>query len=151
MGNKTSKKIAFFILFVYLVVSCKQSLFDVMTHNDKGYWSRYWTEDDPSGVILEYSKKDSTVKNLKEDWSLCFVNSIGDIYGIKFRITNDTIFHYVKIKDTGLILMWDTIPIVSYSKDTIVFTNKMSDTVIWHRIPNKIAKKYKPKPEAKKD
>ena len=46
--------------------------------------------------------------------------------------------------------MWDTIPIVSYSKDTIVVTNKMSDTVIWHRIPNKIAKKYKPKPEGEK-
>ena len=143
MGNKSSKKIAFFVLFLYLIVSCKQSCFDVITHNNKGYWSRYWTEDDPYGVITEYSKKDSTVKNYCEDWRLCFVNSIGDIHGVKFRITNDTLFQYVNIKNSGLVIMWDTIPIVSYSKDTIVIRSDVPETVKWHRIPSKIVKKYK--------
>ena len=91
-------------------------------------------------MIQEFSKKDSVVKNLREDWSYSFTNSLGDIRGVKFRIINDTLFYYINIKEKGLVIMLDTIPIVSYSKNTIVVKNNKSEIAIWHRLPNKIAK-----------
>lgn len=142
--NKFSKKIIIFAIVIIPLISCKQSLFQVITHNDVGYWTRYWTPEDPYGAITEYSKKDSTAEHINEDWTY-FRKSvpligIWAIYGTKFRISNDTLFYYCekngKILDRG-----DTIPVISYSKNTIVFKNKASEYVTWHRIPNKLAKK----------
>ena len=58
IGKKSSKTIIIFLFLLTLTVSCKQSCFDVITHNHVGYWSRYWTQEYPYGVIIEYSKKD---------------------------------------------------------------------------------------------
>ena len=66
MGNETLNKVISFVFLFTLIASCKQSCFDVITHNNVGYWSRYWSKDNPYGMIQEYSKKDSIVKNLRE-------------------------------------------------------------------------------------
>lgn len=137
--EKSSKKITLFVFLLALITSCKQSCFDVITHNNVGYWSRYWTEDNPVGIIEAYSKKDSTVKALDNYWNYTFGNTLGDIHGVKFRISNDTLFYYVKIKETGLVIMWDTIPIVSYSKNKIVVSNNKGAIAIWHRLPANVS------------
>ena len=142
--NKSSKKVTFFVFFLTLIVSCKQSCFDVITHNSIGYWSRYWTEDNPNGILEVFSKKDSTVKFLNGNWDYSFGNTLGDIRGVKFRITNDTIFYYLNIKERGLVIMWDTIPIVTYSKNKIIVTNEKSEIAIWRRLSAKTVKKYRP-------
>ena len=142
IGKKSSKTIIIFLFLLTLTVSCKQSCFDVITHNHVGYWSRYWTQEYPYGVIIEYSKKDSIIRYINNDWTYIFRNTLGDIRGTKFRITNDTLFHYIDIKEYGYVIMCDTIPIVSYSKDTIIITNKESEIISWHRLPTKLAKKH---------
>ena len=128
-----TQKIIIFIFSVMFFVSCKQSCFHVITNNDVAYWSRY-----SNGIIMEYSKKDSTLKYLNEDGTYCRQSSLEAVCGIKFRITNDTLFHYVN--HNGFIIMYDTIPVVSYSKNTIIIRNKESEKVLWHRLPTKMMK-----------
>ena len=137
---KKTLRIIIFAIVIIPLISCKQSLFQVITHNDVGYWKSEW-----SPLISEYSKKDSRVEDINEDWTYFRKSGIPligvwAIYGTKFKITNDTIFHYCerngKIVDIG-----DTIPVVSYSKNTIVIKNRASQYVTWHRIPNKYVKK----------
>lgn len=125
-----------------LFASCEQSLFQVLTHNDVGYWSKRWTPSNPNvifeGYSVVYSKKDSLQK-LFPDNIHCIGSpnlSLGDIYGIKFRIRKDTIFHYVE-KKNDFILMYDTIIVESYSKNSITLRNG----VVLHRIPNRFIKK----------
>ena len=130
--------IVFVILFVFFL-SCKQSCFQVITQNNVAYWSRY-----TNGIIMEYSKKDSTLKYLNEDGTYCKQNSLEAVYGIKFRITNDTLFHYVNHK--GFIMMYDTLPVVSFSRNTIIFRNKESEKIVWHRLSSKMMKSKKTLP-----
>ena len=140
MGNnwkKTSKIVILLSSLLTLFVSCNQSCFQVITHNDVGYWSFNWMPDDPHGSIVEFSKKDSTMKYLDDywvyqDWSPAF-------WGLKFRITNDTLFSYVNKE--GNVRMFDVIPIVSYSKNTFISMNNESEQVNWHRISTKYAKR----------
>ena len=40
--------------------------------------------------------------------------------------------------------MWDTIPIVTYSKNKIIITNEKSEIAIWRRLSAKTVKKYRP-------
>ena len=139
-SKKTSKIIIVFAALLILFVSCKQSLFQVITHNDVGYW-----RSELNGGITEYSKKDSRVEDYDENW-INFRKSgvpligIWAIHGTKFRITNDTIFYYCEV-DGHIAAMGDTLPIVSYSRNTIVIRNDASQYVTWHRLPNKLAKK----------
>lgn len=137
-SNKSSKIIIIFAIVIIPLISCKQSLFQVITHNDVGYWKSEW-----SPLITEYSKKDSRFEVYDENW----INlregpklGIWAIYGTKFRITNDTIFYYCEV-DGHVAAMGDTLPVVSYSKNTIVIKNRASQYVTLHRIPNKLAKK----------
>ena len=135
--NKTSMIAILLSTLLILLVSCNQSCFQVITHNDVAYWSFNWTYNNPHGSIVEFSKKDSTMKYIDdvwayEDWNPAF-------WGLKFRITNDTLLKYVNKK--GFIMMYDTIPIVSYSKNTFISMNNESEQVKWHRISTKYAKR----------
>ena len=131
--EKSTQKVIIFVFLFMFFVSCKQSCFHVITNNNVAYWSRY-----SNGIIMEYSKKDSILKYLNEDGTYCKQSSLEAIYGIKFRITNDTLFRYVN--HNGFIIMYDTIPIVSYSKKTIVIRNNESEKVLWHRLSTKMMK-----------
>lgn len=128
--NESSKKLIVYFILCALCMSCKQSCFQVITQNNVAYWARYWKPDDPRGCIVEYSKKDSTVRYLNEGWT--YFNSTPALWGLKFRITNDTLFHYVNRK--GRVTTYDTLPIISYSRDTIIFKNEKSEYIKWHRL-----------------
>lgn len=119
------KIVAFFIIFSG--VSCsKLSSFEVITHNDVGYWSRY-----NYGVIAEYSRKDSTVKFLNADWTYCIQDPLESVYGLRFKIAKDTLFHYIDKK--GKIIMRDTLVITSYSRNTLTLVNNDSICIVWKR------------------
>ena len=135
--NKTSMIAILLSSLLTLFVSCNQPCFQVITHDDVAYWSRYWMPDNPHGSIVEFSKKDSTMKHLDDDW--VYDDWSPAFWGLKFRITNDTLFSYVN-RD-GIVRMYDSIPIVSYSKNTIVFKNTESGYFNWHRISTKYAKR----------
>ena len=102
------KQIISLVVLGISLVSCRQSCFDVITHNNVAYWSRYWTPSNPHGVIAVYSKKDSIRQFLDEDLNYSFTGSLGDIYSVRFKFSNDTIFHYVRTK-TEFITMYDTL------------------------------------------
>ncbi len=137
--NKSSIIAIVFASLLVLFASCKQSYLDLITHNDVGYWSRYWLPNDPHGMIWEYSKKDSKLKFIDEDWAYSTEWSMDDIYGRKFRVKDDTLFHYVDVK--GHLYMRDTVTIVSISKNKIVIKNMKSDYITWHRLSTKYAKR----------
>ena len=120
-----------------LFASCKQSCFEVITHNDVGYWSDGWTPKDPTGSIREFSKKDSTLKYLGETWA--YETWSPALWGLKFRITNDTLFTYVNRK--GKVMVYDTLSVVSYSKNTFNALTNNSYHVKLHRISTKYARK----------
>ena len=120
--QKSQKQIIYLIITGLSLISCRQSLFEVITHNNVGYWSRY-----DNGSIMEYSKRDSTIKYLSDDWTYHT-----HVWGLKFKITNDTMFFYT-ISRRGNIIMNETIPIVAYKKNIIILKGDTSENVIWHR------------------
>lgn len=125
--NSSQKIIILFVVLFFTLASCKQSCFDVITNGNIAYWSRY-----NPGIIMEYSKKDSTMKYLNEDWTYMTRPTFEAIHGIKFRITNDTLFHYIDNKK-GVVITFDTVSIVSYSKNTLIFRNNQGEIVVWKR------------------
>ena len=120
-SQKSIKQIIYLIITGLSLISCRQSLFEVITHNNVGYWSRY-----DNGVITEYSKRDSSVKFLDDDWTYHT-----EVWGLKFKIANDTLFEYTIRR--GNIIMNETIPIVAYKKNIIILKGDTSEDVIWHR------------------
>ena len=122
--QKSKKQIIYLIITGLSLISCRQSLFEVITHNNVGYWSRY-----DNGSIMEYSKRDSTIKYLSDDWT--YHTHVPQLWGLKFKITNDTMFFYTIRR--GNIIMVDTTHIVGYNKNTLFIKNKFSENVIWHR------------------
>ena len=120
-SQKSKKQIIYLIITGLSLISCRQSLFEVITHNNVGYWSRY-----DNGVIMEYSKRDSTIKYLDDDWTYHT-----EVCGLKFKITNDTMFFYTIGREN--IIMNETIPIVAYKKNIIILKGDTSENVIWHR------------------
>ena len=120
-SQKSKKQIIYLIITGLSLISCRQSLFEVITHNNVGYWSRY-----DNGVITEYSKRDSSVKFLDDDWTYHT-----EVWGLKFKITNDTMFFYTIGREN--IIMNETIPIVAYKKNIIILKGDTSENVIWHR------------------
>lgn len=120
-SQKSKKQIIYLIITGLSLISCRQSLFEVITHNNVGYWSRY-----DNGVIMEYSKRDSTIKYLDDDWTYHT-----EVWGLKFKITNDTMFFYTIGREN--IIMNETIPIVAYKKNIIILKGDTSENVIWHR------------------
>lgn len=140
MYNKRKKTLIIVIVLtihVTLFVSCTQSCCQVITQDDVTYWSRYWLPNNPHGSIVEFSKKDSAVKYLDENWAYDVYTP--SLWGLRFKINNDTLFTYVKRKDT--IMTYDILPIVSSSRNTIIFKNSKSEHVKWHRISTKYAKR----------
>ena len=137
MGKKPSKKVIVLAAVVMLLVSCRQSCLDVITHNDVGYWSELWTPKNPAGPIREFSKKDSTLKYLGETWA--YEDWSPALWGLKFRITNDTLFTYVN--RNGNVMMIDTLSVVSYSNNTFIYKTNNSYYGKWHRISTKYARK----------
>ena len=123
-SQKSKKQIIYLIITGLSLISCRQSLFEVITHNNVGYWSRY-----DNGVIMEYSKRDSIIKYLDDDWT--YHTHVPQLWGLKFKITNDTMFFYTIRR--GNIIMVDTTHIVGYNKNTLFIKNKFSEDVIWHR------------------
>ena len=119
--QKSKKQIIYLIITGLSLISCRQSLFEVITHNNVGYWSRY-----DNGVIMEYSKRDSTIKYLDDDWTYHT-----EVWGLKFKIANDTLFEYIIRR--GNIIINETIHVVGYNKNTLFIKNKLSEDVIWHR------------------
>ena len=119
--QKSKKQIIYLIITGLSLISCRQSLFEVITHNNVGYWSRY-----DNGVIMEYSKRDSTIKYLDDDWTYHT-----HVPWNKFKITNDTMFFYTIGREN--IIMNETIPIVAYKKNIIILKGDTSENVIWHR------------------
>ena len=122
--QKSKKQIIYLIITGLSLISCRQSLFEVITHNNVGYWSRY-----DNGIITEYSKRDSSVKFLDDDWTYCKQGSHD--WGLKFKIANDTLFFYTIGREN--IIMNETIPIVAYKKNIIILKGDTSEDVIWHR------------------
>lgn len=120
-SQKSKKQIIYLIITGLSLISCRQSLFEVITHNNVGYWSRY-----DNGVITEYSKRDSSVKFLDDDWTYHT-----EVWGLKFKIANDTLFEYTIRR--GNIIINETIHVVGYNKNTLFIKNKLSEDVIWHR------------------
>ena len=123
-SQKSKKQIIYLIITGLSLISCRQSLFEVITHNNVGYWSRY-----DNGVIMEYSKRDSTIKYLDDDWT--YHTHVPQLWGLKFKLANDTLFEYINRR--GNIIMVDTTHIVGYNKNTLFIKNKFSEDVIWHR------------------
>ena len=121
---KSKKQIIYLIITGLSLISCRQSLFEVITHNNVGYWSRY-----DNGIITEYSKRDSSVKFLDDDWTYCKQGP--QDWGLKFKIANDTLFEYIIRR--GNIIINETIHVVGYNKNTLFIKNKLSEDVIWHR------------------
>ena len=120
-SQKSKKQIIYLIITGLSLISCRQSLFEVITHNNVGYWSRY-----DNGVITEYSKRDSTIKYLDDDWT--YHTEVPQLWDLKFKITNDTMFFYTIRR--GNIIMVDTTLIVDYNKNTLFIKNKFSEDVI---------------------
>ena len=120
-SQKSKKQIIYLIITGLSLISCRQSLFEVITHNNVGYWSRY-----DNGVIMEYSKRDSIIKYLDDDWTYHT-----HVPWNKFKITNDTMFFYTIGREN--IIMNETIPIVAYKKNIIILKGDTSENVIWHR------------------
>ncbi|UKK82504.1 hypothetical protein [Segatella bryantii] len=75
---------------------------------------------------MEYSKRDSTIKYLDDDWTYHT-----EVWGLKFKIANDTLFEYTIGREN--IIMNETIPIVAYKKNIIILKGDTSEDVIWHR------------------
>jgi hypothetical protein len=123
-SQKSKKQIIYLIITGLSLISCRQSLFEVITHNNVGYWSRY-----DNGSIMEYSKRDSTIKYLDDDWT--YHTHVPQLWGLKFKIANDTLFEYTIRR--GNIIMNETIPIVAYKKNIIILKGDTSENVIWHR------------------
>ena len=137
MGNKSLNKFILFFNIVVQFVSCKQSCFDVITQNDVAYWTFNWTLKEPYGSIMEFSKKDSTMKYLDNNW--IYDNHTPALWGLKFRISNDTLFEYVNRR--GVVITYDTLPIISYSKNKIVIKNRESEHDTWHLVPSRYARR----------
>lgn len=137
MGKKPLNKFILFISLVVLFVSCKQSYFDVITQNDVAYWTFNWTLKEPYGSIMEFSKKDSTMKYLDNNW--IYDNHTPALWGLKFRISNDTLFEYVNRR--GVVISYDTLPIISYSKNKIVIRNRESERDTWRLVPSRYARR----------
>lgn len=131
-------RIICYIISVFsLLVSCKQSLFEVLTHGGEGYWSRY-----DNGVALEYSKKDSTVKFF-DKWEYRATSPLETSFGIKFRISNDTIFEYIPTPRYNI--SWDSTHVIEYSKNIICIRSSHHDTITWYRWSNKDIRRWKKK------
>lgn len=137
MGGKAIKIVKMLTFLLPLLVSCKQSCFDVLTHNDVGYWSDGWKPKDPFGSIMEFSKKDSTLKYLGDTWA--YDDWSPALWGLKFKITNDTLFTY--INRNGNIKIFDTLLVVSYSNNIFNFKTNDSYYVKWHRISTRYARR----------
>lgn len=134
---RRSKGVIAYTILLALCVSCHQSCLDVITQNDVAYWSRDWTLDNPYGSITEYSRKDSTVKYLDESW--IYQDWDPALWGLKFRISNDTLFEYVNRR--GVVITYDTLPIISYSKNKIVIRNRESERDTWSLVPSRYARR----------
>lgn len=134
-----------FVIIVFsilstLFTSCKQSYFQVITQNDVGYWAHYSSPDSPPAFIYECSKKDSIVRPLDNTWTYAWQPPQMAMFGLKFRITNDTLFKY-ESDGKGYVMMCDTLPIVSFSKDSIVFRTHRPENLTYHRLPTKYVRK----------
>ena len=116
-SQKSKKQIIYLIITGLSLISCRQSLFEVITHNNVGYWSRY-----DNGVITEYSKRDSSVKFLDDDWT--YHTHVPQLWGLKFKIANDTLFEYINRR--GNIIINKTIHVVGYNKNTLFIKNILS-------------------------
>ena len=138
--NKTLMKIIVFTILFELFTSCRQSCFDVLTQNDVGYWAHYWPSESTPSSIKEYSKKNSLVRPIDNTWTYAWQPSMMAMYGVKFRITNDTLFNYVS-DGKGYEMMCDTLPVVSYSKNIIVFRTHRPENLTYHRLPTKYVRK----------
>lgn len=137
MGRKAIIIVKVLTFLLPLLVSCKQSCFDTLTHNDVGYWSDGWSPKDPFGSIKEFSRNDSTLRYLDETWA--YDDWPPALWGLKFKITNDTLFTYVN--RNGSIKIYDTLSIVSYSNNTINSKTNDSYYVKWHRISTRYARR----------
>lgn len=139
--EKSSGVVAIFAFIFAFCISCKQSCFDIITGNEVAYWSYCWFPNDPHGIIVEYSKKDSIMRFINDDWTYSWVESMDNIWGRRFKNVKDTLFEYVEIPEEGYLQMLDTFIVVSYSKNKIVMKNKSNECVTWHRLPTKYANK----------
>lgn len=138
--NKTLMRLIAFVILFELFTSCRQSCFDVLTQNDVGYWAHYRSSETTPAFIDEYSKKDSIVRPLDNTWTYAWQPSMMAMFGVKFRITNDTLFKYVS-DGKGYEMMCDTLPVVSYSKNKIVFKTHLPEILTYHRLPTKYVRK----------
>lgn len=137
MGKVSLIRVMAVVVFSALFASCGQSLFQVLTHDDVGYWSHNWTFNEPVGSIMEFTKKDSTMKYLDGNWNYDDITPA--YWGLKFSISNDSLFWYVN--RNGCVRYYDTLSIVSYSRNTIVSQYEGTEYVKLHRISTKYAQK----------
>ena len=144
------KKVSFILILV--LSSCNQSNFQLLTLNDVGYW-RY---EGCLSPLREYSRKDSTFEyyneNLRHDFSGW---AWLEMCEHKFRVSNDTIYHYVRYKETRICYTEFTYKIVSLNKNklrTIHILNEKEkadpnipnpDTITLFRIKTKAVKRIK--------
>ncbi len=119
-------------------ISCKQSwersCLDALTHGNVGYWVRVY-DGSYGAVVTEYSKKDSTIRFIY-DGEYGWPNPHIAMYGLKFKIENDTLSEYIN-KNGHLIPFHDPIFVIKYSRDTMILRNKRSDIIVWKRMNKK--------------
>lgn len=116
------------------LMSCRQSLFNMLTNNGVGYW--VIPGDDQ---VQAYSKKDSVLEYLNGNLKTRCVYLMRTE---KFRISEDTINHAYKYR--GQYYYYDTLLIVPYSKNLISFVDPQTNyTIYYRRIKKKEAKQRK--------
>ena len=149
MGNK--KINAILSLFIFVLSSCSQSYFQKLTNNDIGYWKlqgRY--------LFVSYSRKDSIWTNyIYENMEQCHSQwGWVELCERKFRISNDTIFRFIRDKESGKCLPWDTSQIVSFNKNKMTLKEgpegeKIDSTALdpffttWFRVQSKDVKRIR--------
>lgn len=114
--------------------SCRYSMFQLLTNNDVGYWEVHG-----SNIISAYSKKDSILEYLNDDLQ---TQSAQLLRPEKFHISKDTISHAFFFNNK--ICYYDTLLIVSYSRNKISFINLRDNyTTYFRRIKKKEIKQRK--------
>ncbi len=123
------------LLILFLNFSCNSSNFESELSNllskDGGYWDFEWAREDAdqhgftfrfekNGQLTKYSFNKS--KNERRLFSDYPSSEIDDIW--KWRVNNDS----------SLVLLGDTLKIKRISKDTIVFSDKLSSNELLIRV-----------------
>lgn len=116
MYRKAKKINVILVISVFVLSSCNQSYFQMLTHNDVGYWRKEkWV--DP---IYGYSKNDTTHSVYSDNMVQHHYQWVWlEMCEHKYCIYNDMFYHYNKDKETGKCYRDETYRIISFKRNKL--------------------------------